>query len=54
MSDHQAAEPRHQQIVELVSRQGFLTLDSLARHFGVTVQTIRRGSAIAVPRRKAG
>jgi DeoR family glycerol-3-phosphate regulon repressor len=42
MSDHQAAEPRHQQIVELVSRQGFLTLDSLARHFGVTVQTIRR------------
>ena len=26
----------------MVSRQGFLTMEALAHHFGVTVQTIRR------------
>jgi DeoR family glycerol-3-phosphate regulon repressor len=42
MSDATGSEPRHASIIDLVGRQGFLTLDSLARHFGVTVQTIRR------------
>ncbi len=42
MSDAQGNEQRQQRIVELVSRQGFLTIEALARNFGVTVQTIRR------------
>jgi DeoR family glycerol-3-phosphate regulon repressor len=42
VSEPSGSEPRHASIIELVGRQGFLTLDSLARHFGVTVQTIRR------------
>lgn len=29
-------------IIELVTRQGFQTIEALAQHFGVTVQTIRR------------
>jgi DeoR family glycerol-3-phosphate regulon repressor len=35
-------EQRQLRIVELVGKQGFLTLEALAREFGVTVQTIRR------------
>jgi DeoR family glycerol-3-phosphate regulon repressor len=42
LSDAQGNEQRQQRIVELVSRQGFLTIEALARNFGVTVQTIRR------------
>ncbi|OYV50106.1 MAG: DeoR family transcriptional regulator [Rhodospirillales bacterium 20-60-12] len=42
MSDTQSNEQRQQRIVELVGKQGFLTIEALAREFGVTVQTIRR------------
>lgn len=33
---------RHEQIINLVREQGFVTIENLARHFGVTPQTIRR------------
>ena len=33
---------RHEQIVELVNEQGFITIESLADRFSVTPQTIRR------------
>ncbi|MGH6947319.1 MAG: DeoR/GlpR family DNA-binding transcription regulator [Kiloniellales bacterium] len=33
---------RHQEIQELVHRQGFVSIESLAQHFDVTPQTIRR------------
>jgi DeoR family glycerol-3-phosphate regulon repressor len=42
VSESQSNEQRHLRIVEMVSKQGFLTLEALARDFGVTVQTIRR------------
>jgi DeoR family glycerol-3-phosphate regulon repressor len=42
LSDTQRNDQRHQSIIELVSKQGFLTIEALAGHFGVTVQTIRR------------
>ncbi len=42
MSDAQGNEQRQLRIVERVSKQGFLTIEALAREFGVTVQTIRR------------
>ena len=42
MSETQGNEQRRLRIVEMVSRQGFLTMEALAHHFGVTVQTIRR------------
>jgi len=42
LSDTQGNEQRQLRIVEMVSKQGFLTIEALARNFGVTVQTIRR------------
>lgn len=33
---------RHDQILTLVQKQGFVTIEFLAQHFGVTPQTIRR------------
>lgn len=43
MSDkHSNGEERLSGIIELVTRQGFQTIEALAQHFGVTVQTIRR------------
>ena len=33
---------RHPEILELARRQGRVTVDGLAEHFGVTVQTVRR------------
>lgn len=33
---------RHENIVELVSDRGFMTIEALAEHFNVTPQTIRR------------
>ncbi|NNG02131.1 MAG: DeoR family transcriptional regulator [Desulfobacteraceae bacterium] len=33
---------RHDQIITLVQAQGFVTIEYLAQHFGVTPQTIRR------------
>ncbi len=42
MSDTQGNEQRQARIVELVSKQGFLTIEALAQIFSVTVQTIRR------------
>jgi DeoR family glycerol-3-phosphate regulon repressor len=42
VSETQGNEQRQLRIVELVSKQGFLTIEALARNFGVTVQTIRR------------
>jgi DeoR family glycerol-3-phosphate regulon repressor len=42
VSENQGNEQRQHRIVELVSKQGFLTIEALARNFGVTVQTIRR------------
>ncbi|MBL6957969.1 MAG: DeoR/GlpR family transcriptional regulator [Rhodospirillales bacterium] len=35
-------EERREQILELVSRQGYVAIDALAQHFQVTPQTIRR------------
>ncbi|WP_050801402.1 DeoR/GlpR family DNA-binding transcription regulator [Gluconobacter morbifer] len=34
--------PRQEQIVRLVRRQGYISNEELAQHFGVVVQTIRR------------
>lgn len=42
VSENQGNEQRQLRIVEMVSKQGFLTIEALARHFDVTVQTIRR------------
>jgi DeoR family glycerol-3-phosphate regulon repressor len=42
LSETQGNEQRRLRIVEMVSKQGFLTIEALARNFGVTVQTIRR------------
>ncbi len=42
LSEKQSNEERHGGIVELVAKRGFLTIEALAQHFGVTVQTIRR------------
>ncbi len=42
ISDQQNAEERRQEIVALVRQKGFITIEMLARQFGVTVQTIRR------------
>jgi DeoR family glycerol-3-phosphate regulon repressor len=42
LSDKQSNEERQGGIVELVAKQGFQTIEVLAQHFGVTVQTIRR------------
>ncbi|RDD60257.1 DeoR/GlpR family transcriptional regulator [Ferruginivarius sediminum] len=36
------AEGRHERILELVRRQGFVSIEALARHFSVTPQTVRR------------
>lgn len=36
------ASDRQARIVELVTRRGFVDIDTLVRHFGVTPQTIRR------------
>ncbi|MBF9030434.1 DeoR family transcriptional regulator [Rhodobacterales bacterium HKCCE3408] len=33
---------RHPEILDIARREGKVTVDSLARHFGVTLQTIRR------------
>lgn len=35
-------QARHEQIVELVSAKGFVSIDDLATHFDVTPQTMRR------------
>lgn len=40
--ERQSAEQRHNGIVQLVRQRGFITIEALAKHFGVTVQTIRR------------
>jgi DeoR family transcriptional regulator, glycerol-3-phosphate regulon repressor len=37
-----AAVVRHAQIIALVRQRGFVTIEMLAKQFGVTVQTIRR------------
>ncbi len=42
MSENQGNEQRQVRIVEMVSKQGFLTIEALARDLVVTVQTIRR------------
>jgi DeoR family glycerol-3-phosphate regulon repressor len=42
VSETQGNELRQLRIVDMVSKQGFLTIEALARNFGVTVQTIRR------------
>lgn len=42
MSEKQGNEERQSEIVELVAKRGFQTIEALAQHFGVTVQTIRR------------
>ncbi|MCF3947860.1 DeoR family transcriptional regulator [Acidiphilium sp. AL] len=42
MSDRSANATRLTEIVALVGSRGFQTIDSLAQHFDVTVQTIRR------------
>ncbi|GAA5266193.1 DeoR family transcriptional regulator, glycerol-3-phosphate regulon repressor [Acidiphilium sp. MT5] len=42
MSENQGNEQRQARIINMVSRQGFLTIEALARDLGVTVQTIRR------------
>jgi len=42
LSESQSNEQRQLRIVEMVSKQGFLPLEVLARNFSVTVQTIRR------------
>ncbi len=42
LSEKQGNEERQSGIVELVAKQGFQTIEALAQHFGVTVQTIRR------------
>lgn len=34
--------PRHQQIVELVKKQGYVSTDELVERFNVSPQTIRR------------
>lgn len=36
------ATPRQQAILDMVRRTGFATVDALARHFGVSAQTVRR------------
>ncbi|MGC8470070.1 MAG: DeoR family transcriptional regulator, partial [Acetobacteraceae bacterium] len=35
-------DERQAEICELVGKRGFLTIEAMAQHFGVTVQTIRR------------
>ncbi len=42
MSDRATATNRLSEIIALVGSRGFQTIDALAQHFGVTVQTIRR------------
>jgi DeoR family transcriptional regulator, glycerol-3-phosphate regulon repressor len=42
VSEKQGNEERQVEIVDLVGKRGFLTIEALAQHFGVTVQTIRR------------
>jgi len=42
VSESQGNDQRQQRIIDLVAKQGFLTIEALARNFGVTVQTIRR------------
>lgn len=42
LSDRTASATRLAEIVALVGSRGFQTIDSLAQHFDVTVQTIRR------------
>lgn len=37
-----AQQSRHEKIIELVNRQGFVTIEELAQSFGVTPQTVRR------------
>lgn len=41
-SEQQSVEERRYEIVMLVHKKGFMTIKALARHFDVTVQTIRR------------
>ncbi len=42
MTEYQGNEQRQLRIIGMVSKQGFLTTEALARTFDVTVQTIRR------------
>jgi DeoR family glycerol-3-phosphate regulon repressor len=42
VSERQRNNERQAEIVELVGKRGFLTIEALAQHFAVTVQTIRR------------
>ncbi len=37
-----AQQSRHEKIIELVRRRGFVTIEDLAKRFGVTPQTVRR------------
>lgn len=37
-----AQQSRHEKILELVNRQGFVTIEELVQAFGVTPQTVRR------------
>jgi DeoR family glycerol-3-phosphate regulon repressor len=41
-SKHAAVRHRHQEILEMIGESGFASIQSLADHFGVTPQTIRR------------
>lgn len=41
-SKHAAVRTRHQQILEMIGESGFASIQTLADHFGVTPQTIRR------------
>ena len=41
-TEQQTVEERRYEIVTLVKQRGFMTIESLARQFNVTVQTIRR------------
>ncbi len=42
MAEQQSVEERRYEIVTLVRQRGFVTIESLAQQFNVTVQTIRR------------
>lgn len=42
ITETQNGEERRNAIYQLVRQKGFVTIDTLARHFNITVQTIRR------------
>jgi len=42
LTENAGAKERHDRILTLVRERGFVSIDSLARHFSVTTQTVRR------------